>query len=93
MFLRGRKLKRLVKNVLLAIHQRSKAKKIFNFSMFHIASHFAFFKEFPILFNPEQTTITPLILGFFSKIKIPHKCNINTQNTHMNVIFANYLNL
>ena len=29
--------------VSLVMHQRSKAKKIFNFPVFHIASHFAYF--------------------------------------------------
>ena len=61
------------------MHEISKAKKIFNFPMFHM---FRVFKDFPILSIPEQTTITPLVFGFFSQIKIPHKCNINTKHPY-----------
>ena len=39
------------------------------------------FKDFPILSNPEQTTITLLFGGLFLD-KNPHKCNINTRNTY-----------
>ena len=58
--------------------------------MFHM---FRIFKEFPILSIPEKTTITTLVFEVFSQIKTPHKCNINTQKTHMNTILVNYLNL
>ena len=43
------------------------------------------FKEFPILSNPEQTTITPLFGGVLQR-KLQ-------RNTHMTTIFANYLKL
>ena len=39
------------------------------------------FKGFPVLSNPEQTTITPLFWGVFLD-KNPHKCNINTRNAY-----------
>ena len=49
------------------------------------------FKDFPILSNPEQTTITPLFFFFWGGgrrgvegflDKKPHKCNINTRKTY-----------
>ena len=55
------------------------------------------FKDFPILSNPEQTTITPLFFGggdggggrgvvggFLDKN--PNKCNINTRKTYQDHI-------
>ena len=38
-------------------------------------------KDFPILSNPEQTTITPLFREVFLD-KNPHKCNIKKWNTY-----------
>ena len=71
--------------------RRVGVKKFSTFQCFTQPAIFAYF-EFPILSNPEQTTITPLYWGTFLD-KNHHKCNINTRNTHMNTIFANYLNL
>ena len=46
--------------------------------MLHI---FAYFQEFLILSNPEETILTPLFWAVFLD-KNPHKCNINTRNTY-----------
>ena len=47
----------------------------------HSQSFLRIFKGFPVLSNPEQTTITPLFGGVFLD-KNTHKCNINTRNTY-----------
>ena len=73
--------------------KEAKRRKSWTFQCFTYPAILRIFKEFPILSNPEQTAITLLVFWFFSKIKISCKCNINTQNTHMNPILANYLNL
>ena len=85
--------------------RRCGAKKIFNFPIYHIASHFTHFQGiFNPLFevkykknfsNPEQKTVTPLaylFLGFILK-KNPLKYNINTHKNNEYTLFVKYLGL
>ena len=57
-------------------------KKIFNFPMLHIASHFCVFSR---IFQSFLTLSKQQLLYFLGGLfldKNPRKCNINTQNTY-----------
>ena len=75
--------KRLVKKCLIC-HAPKKVGSKENFQLSN-ASHsqpfLRIFKDFPILSNPEQTTIILLFGGLFLD-KNPRKCNINTRNIY-----------